>query len=331
MQLERKALYNSLRMNWLTDQSIPVEPWQVEDYRSLPLQSLFDKLKQHHFSYDKHTFALVAEPFDSPEDMLDHLLDARHPSAEEEDQIYLILFEIWRRLIPEKQALSVFCDELDHVIYQYDHNSLENNEAVQDILVNLQLILDQNADEGSDPQELWRSISACSANNLETFLYDYISEQIDLKNESYATELLEGFIPYVDDDRWFEFLKVRIQAGTDEEGAMEHLATLFKETQNNPDLEFNLEVLDFLAKGGYPLLFKDFLKKTLPLIKLEEDFQDVLNICIIYFNLQDNDKAEIGLTKILEKRADKSLDAPFTLKSSDAEELVKIINDVKNL
>ena len=33
MQIERRALYNLMRMNWQIDPSLPAEPWQVEDYR----------------------------------------------------------------------------------------------------------------------------------------------------------------------------------------------------------------------------------------------------------------------------------------------------------
>ena len=36
MDAERRALYNSLRMHWLLDPNMAVEPWQVEDYRSMP-------------------------------------------------------------------------------------------------------------------------------------------------------------------------------------------------------------------------------------------------------------------------------------------------------
>ncbi len=53
-----------------------------------------------------------------------------------------------RRLIPEKQSLTIFCDELDHQIDLYDSNMLENMDALEDCLDNLQGLLNKNTDEG---------------------------------------------------------------------------------------------------------------------------------------------------------------------------------------
>ena len=45
MHIDRKALYNLLRLNWLRDPSLDVEPWQVEDYRHLELETLYERLQ----------------------------------------------------------------------------------------------------------------------------------------------------------------------------------------------------------------------------------------------------------------------------------------------
>ena len=41
-------------------------------------------------------------------------------------------------------------------------------------------------DEGLPPEQAFQLISPYCANDIETFLYDFIAEQIDEDNESYA-------------------------------------------------------------------------------------------------------------------------------------------------
>src|SRR5438128_2674617 len=116
MQIERRALYNSLRLNWLQDPAISVEPWQVEDYRSFSIEKIFEQLKQKNIHLNKASFVALAENADTPEDLTDDLLADSDLDAAAQDYIYLHIFELWRTLIPEKTCLSIFCDELDHQI-----------------------------------------------------------------------------------------------------------------------------------------------------------------------------------------------------------------------
>jgi hypothetical protein len=67
MQIERRALYNSLRMNWVMDPTLEVEPWQVEDYRSLPIDTIFERIEEKNIPLDKETFLALAENVDTPE------------------------------------------------------------------------------------------------------------------------------------------------------------------------------------------------------------------------------------------------------------------------
>ena len=115
MELKGKALYNLLRINWLEDPSIGVQPWQVEDYRVLSTADLFSKLEKLKIPLNEESFLLYVESSDSPEELVECLcLDDE--DLEISDQSYLLLFELWRRLIPEKESLSIFCDELDRLI-----------------------------------------------------------------------------------------------------------------------------------------------------------------------------------------------------------------------
>lgn len=324
MEIERRALYNSLRLNWLQDPSIPVEKWQVEDYRSFSNEELFEGLKQQNIQLNKASFLALSENTDSPESLTDDLLADSELDNIAQDRIYLLIFELWRRLIPEKPSLSILCDELDYQIYQYDRGNLANVESMQDILANLEVILDENTDEGADPLVVFETISAGCANNIESFLYDFISEQIDYGNISYATELLDGFIDYVQDLSWFDFLRARILMHTDPAGANEIIRLLVHETEEEPDLEFNLELLAFMVQGGDGDLFHHVVKETVPLLKYEEDFQDLMSISIDYYHCLDLEKKEQMVQEILAKRSKKNLQDLIQTNDPQIQEFLQI-------
>lgn len=325
MQINRRALYNSLRMNWVIDPSIEVDSWQVEDYRSLPLDGIFERLEEKEIYLDKTSFIAFAETVDTPEDLTDALTADMFLDAQAEDQVYLLVFELWRRLLPEKPCLSVFCDELDHEIHLYDRGQADNNEAIQDVLANLQVILDENTDEGADPVDALDCINQGCANDVETFLYDFIAEQIDNDNDSYAAELLEGFGHYVHDQRWFDFLRARLLSTQEPEEADRLLRRLVDEAAAVPELEFNLELLAFLVSVGDQAVFEKLVKQTVKLLAYEEDFQDVLSISADFYHRLDREQMERRLQNLLEKRTHIAQDKAFDSKDPQLAEFLKIV------
>src|SRR5262249_5498720 len=130
MQLKGKALFNLLRINWLENRQGDVKPWQVEDLRDVDIQELFKRLKKLGLILDETTFYLYAENCNSPEEMNDHVW-IEEEDIEGRDQTYLLIFELWRRLLPDQLCLSIFCDELDQLIELYDKGELENEEPMQ--------------------------------------------------------------------------------------------------------------------------------------------------------------------------------------------------------
>lgn len=324
--MERRALYNLLRMNWLLDPSIKVLPWQVEDYRELPITEIFSRLSQKQIDLDKVSFVALAEHCDSPEELSDELLGESSLDREEEDQIYLLLFELWRRLITDKPSLSTFCDELDHQIYLYDQGHTEKDGAIQDMLANLQVILDENVDEGGKPLEVFDFVTNSCANDIESFLYDFIAEQVDNQNYLYASELIEGFQKYVKDEKWFEFLKARILAVSDSEVANQSIRQLIKKITTKPDLEFILEMMAFLVQDGEKDAFVKLAKKGVTLIKVEEDFQDMLLISADFLHSLDEEKQEEELKKILHSRRKRALSEPLKLPDSDVQRFLKLLD-----
>lgn len=325
MDANCRTLYNSLRMNWLLDASVEAEPWQVEDYRALTTEQLFDRLKLQELDLNKNSFLSLAEQFDTPEEMTLEVLSTRDIDDITQDQIYLIFFELWRRLLPEKTCLSIFCDELDYQIYLHDHGKTENPEALQDAIANLEIILEENQDEGADPVEAFETISQNCANDLETFLYDYIAEQIDLENESYASDLLDDFSDYVTDPKWFEFLRARVTASSDPEMAHEMIHELLKIAEKDKEIEFNFELISLMIEQGGHEDFVRLVKLTASLLKCEEDFQDLLTASIDFYHRLDQEKIENQIQSILTKRNQNRFDLPINKNDPDLAEFIKML------
>lgn len=327
MEMNRKALYNSLRMNWISAPTSEVESWQVEDYRSMSLDELFERLEEKEFFLNKSSFLALADEVESPEELTETIIAEAESGAQSYDQVYLIVFELWRRLLPENPSLSIFCDELDHQIYLFDRDELSSGEQIEDALANLQVILDENTDEGADPHDAFDCICQHCANDIETFLHDFISLQIDNDNNGYAAELLDGFENYVRESRWFEFLRARVVAANDPNEALNIVKKLIKDKRSLPDLEFNFEILSFLVIYGDRETFESLVTKTVELIEVEEDFQSLLSICADFYHRLDHESTERSLQKILKSRSRHQLEKPFSQKDPHLAELLDLFRN----
>ncbi len=314
MELQTKALYNLLRLNYAQDPSLPCEEWQVEDLRPVPIDALFKRLKDAGLLMDLAAFHRYAEESDSPESLAELLLvDLEEPEIY--DRLYLVLFEIWRRLLPEKQSLSIFCDELDHQIWLFDAGKLDSDEPIQDALANLIEILEENVDAGAKPVEVFATMGSYSSQDLFSFLVDYISELLDGDNELYAAELIEHFSPYVLDDGWFALLRIRLLAFTDPVKANQQLAALFE--KKDLSLDLLLEALRFIVVFGEKPLFLTAIRLSLPLLETREEFEELLTFCADYFRRRDREDLELETSKLL-KRA-----SPFSL--NEAQKFEKLL------
>jgi hypothetical protein len=326
MHFERKALYNLARMNWLNSPDMQVEAWKVDNYREWATEKLLQHLQQLDISLDEQKFLLYANECPTPEEMTDCLMRGEGGDPEAEDRIYLLVFELWRRLLPEKPSLSIFCDELDHAISAYDADPLQYSETAQDILANLQNVLDENADEGGEPVEVFKTITAHCANDIVSFLCDFIAEQLDDENITYAEELVEGFSPYLRDWRWFEFLQIRLWAVSDIDRANRELQNFINENEAQLDFVLILEILHFLAQTGDRKLFILVVKKALSKLGVEEDFQDLLEVCAHYYRGLDMDAKETATEQLLDSRRQKNMETEFNRQDPAVQELLQILN-----
>jgi len=300
MKLQTKALYSLLRLNHGSDPSLVAEDWQIEDLRLVSTELLWKRLEQMGLNLSMESFRQFAEDSDSPEDLAEILLSDCQDSKQY-DAAYLVIFELWRRLFPERQTLSIFCDELDHRISLYYGGDLDNDEPIQDALSNLDEILSENVDAGVKPAVIFNKISSYCAHDLMAFIIDYISNLLDAKNERYASELIEDFAPYSPSLIWFDFLRARLLALTDPAEANRMIAKLL-EYDDLLAIDLLFEMLRFQIGYGERPVFIAVIQKIVPRLETQEDFKELLMLSSEYFHRRDREDLEAAVAKILKNQ-----------------------------
>lgn len=324
--VDRRVLYNTLRLHYLEDSDLDVEPWQVADYRKESTESLIEQLASFDIHLDPSSFTAYAEHCDSPEALTDEFLADGEVEPEVADYIYLLIFELWRRLMPERQTMSLFCDELDHRIEQFEREELPSHEPLEDAIANLQYILDEEVDDGADPRDVFETVKHSCAHDVEDFLYHFVDLQIDNNNLIYASDVLEGFNDYVDDPKWFALLKARLLFSTEPEEAADLVEHLIELTADETDINFHLEFLSSLVQEGNHQTFRLIAERVIALLKTQGEFQDLLSICEDYFHCLDDEESERAVQSILTKRNEKDPSAKINASESDIAKLKTLLN-----
>lgn len=313
MEIASKALYNSLRINWLRNPHFPIESWKVQDYRALTLEEIFSKLREYDIVLDRNSFITYSDEFDSPEELTENILFDLEHDIDSYDQIYLFLFELWRRITPEKPSISIICDELDYQIFHHDSGNEPGFEALQDALSMFLNVLEENVDHGIDPKIAFLTICEYCAHDISLFLSDYISDLIDEQSYDYAGELLENFYAFLNEKKRFDFLRAKLYGVKDFAKANELLREVFEENVKDPDLQLNFDLLEFMVHGGDINLFRKIVEHTLTLLYEEEDFLDLLAICADFERCLDEDQKQQALEKLLAAREHEHKKGPFSL------------------
>lgn len=261
---------------------MPVKSWQVKDYRKLTEEDLFNAFEKDQCFLDKQTFLSYVDKSDSPEELADtlfHQLDIL-----EKEQRFLYIFELWRRLAPHKQTLSIFSDEMDHLIEEYEEGMMENEESLEGSLLLLQQILDNHVDEGGVGGNALSLISPYFCHHLEAFIYEYIAYQMDQEKGLYASEMLEGLYSYVKQKRWLDFLRIRLVFAVDEKEAKRMVSRLLEFLQEEIDLPLLFELLYFLNTTRAHEEYLLGLQTALDEVKIEGDIKTIGFLCASYLN-----------------------------------------------
>ncbi len=300
MDLHRKALYNLLKYNFYEDPSAfeDIEGWQVEDLSGLSINDLFSKLQTLGYSISQQQFIEVAGSCENPEELASFWV--KSDKEKDYDQLFLIVFEIWKKLLFEKQTFCMFCDDLDYLIYLYDTDKLESDEGLQDKLALLLQLLDEHVESGMEPKEVFAHFLSYCAHDMEMFIFDYSSQQLEVDNVIYAKELCEGFFPFMKKTLWFDFLRAKILSHSDMAAANENIGRLI---EKDISVDLGLEILVFLVKIGDRSLFFALAKKMIKKLKSEEAFCGFLQIIADFYHRLDQEEIEKNILQILENRS----------------------------
>ncbi len=300
MRRKGRALYNLLSMNVKRHPQLDVEPWQVDNYREMSEKILFSRLNELGISLSKHEFLLAVDKVETPEELTEQLYQGHEFVCHQ--QIFLCLFELWRRFVCHKRPLSIFCDALDHLIEQYEEGNLACEGDLEEILVAWQGILEDHVDDGGNQAEALPLFAEFSCHDLERFIYEYIAHKIDLEDDLYASELLEGFYDFVQTPQWFDFLRVRLVFNVErEEGKVlvERLIEAEKETSN---LQLLFEVLHFLIYAGELDLFYSVFRRAFNRITNLAQLHEWLLIASEYMNCSEQFTKEEEINQLIEKK-----------------------------
>lgn len=324
MHLQDRALYNLLRLNWRDDPSLTIQPWQVEDYRAKPLSEIFKRLRGLGIVLDEKSFKEYASTVETPEELAECLW-LKEEDEEDYGHAYLLLFELWRRLFPEQQSLSIFCDELDYQIDLYDHNAVQDEDKMQAIIKELEDILDRHADLGIQPKEVFTMVGQYCAHDLERFLFDYIADQIDCGNDIYASEMLDGFSSYVKNEEGFDFLKGRLLYETEPEEAEMLFQGLLEQMEENCPFDLLLEMSAYFSTLTNPTLFFQTLRLSLKAMRDTKDFFDLLELLVEFYRLNDREESYHTAHKILEHQELRSQDIKTVMQHPEIRKVLEWI------
>ena len=213
MAISRKALYNLLKLAEADGLELPgLQGWELEDYRQFSTEELFSRLRDLGLQLTPESLIAFAEGMRTPEELAEVVI----PDGADDDhfdQAYLCLFELWRRLLPERRPQSIFCNELDELVLAWYEGSEHSDEDAQRAIGLLKDLLQDAGSQKHDPETLYAILSEGCAHHLSGFLYDYLREQLDEEESPRHTleeiqQLIDFFEPFVDDPRWFQLLRV---------------------------------------------------------------------------------------------------------------------------
>ncbi len=310
MELKGRALFNSLRMNCLKDPTFEVEPWQIEDLTTVSTEALFQRLRDLGIVLEEKSFLLYAENCDSPEELIECLWIDEEEGANR-DKGYLIVFELWKRLFPDRASLSIFCDQLDALIALYDLGELEDEAPLEDALLVLEDSLDDTADTEGNAKEVFDLVRSYCAHDLEQFLFNYITDQIDEGDVVYASELVEEFYAYVSDPLSFDCLRARCCIFTDIQEANQIFERILSQLEEEPDVDLLLSIADSLIHRGDVRLFLLALKQAVAHLETEAQFQEILEMLKEHYRCLDREKEQSAVEKMLSSRLSYPADRRF--------------------
>jgi hypothetical protein len=296
--LSRKALLNALHAQALEyPQGLPA--FVLEDYRKWTPKRLFDSLKQKGWVLDRPSFVAYADSCESPEELLDLLCAEEEMDNDEEDELFLVIFELWRRFAGRGQSPEIICDELDYQIQSYDEGE-QVDDKIEAALSHLVQFIQHETQTESEAKELFSLLNQMCAQDLEIFLFDFITDQAKAGAFQYAKELHARFNDWISRPLWWDFIVVHWE-GNDEASGL--LTQLLKQLSRQSDRELVFEILSYLSEHEIPGLFEPFLQLALRMPLEQEEREELTSFIETYSSHHEGpNEWKLGLLDLLKQR-----------------------------
>jgi hypothetical protein len=271
MEFSGRGFYNTL----LFSSSGSKETWQIENYHALPTTTLLERLKTLGIPLDPKLLEQYMQTAQSPEDLTDILCpeDEGHPTHE---QSYLIIFELWRRLFPQKETLSIFCDKLDHLIFDYEQDKPVADDIVK-ALNDLLKLFENSSSEGLSHKEAYQTFSSYLAQDLETFIYDFLCDLIEAGEKTLAFEFIFGFYEFLHDKPALDLLRATINLIENPDDSESVFFNIMEKIFDKKRHNLILDAIYFTYEAGFIPIAKQLAHKLLTITKGDEK-QELLTL-----------------------------------------------------
>jgi len=304
MLFSGRAYYNLLLLERSRGKNSSAEAWEYENYRTIALEELFLRLKEFEIYLDEPSFVEYCLPLDSPEDFCETF----DLSEDDKRKVYLLGFELWRRLLPHKESISLFCDELDHTIASYEKD--KNSEKLLQLLEAMVDILDQNSSE-EDPHIIFKRLCLYVAHDLENVIYTYVNSKLGDGQDPYV-DLLDHFMPYVKEKRALLFLKLKSISDVFSEEKDCLVEYLCSSLQENVHFPLSVAMLFFLIEKNHDELFKELFSFLVNEITDEKLLVTLLDVLIAFHTHKGRPKMKTAVSEFRKKKLEKPQKSKLT-------------------
>ncbi len=292
-----RAYYNLLRGQDRLKLETEAEEWQIINYRNLSGQMLISMLKESGLIISRATLLEMIERVASPEEFMEQEC-FRSISEKHKEKLYLLFFEAYRRFAPDKPSLSIFCDELDYLIDQYEKDGVSSDEKLYEACLDLLEVLAAN--QTSEAKEVFDQINQYCAHDLETFILYYLLSQLKSGYKAETHHLLERFKPYLVRKRWVDLIVLRLIEDYNASNVKEELEKFSQDLFKSMDTDLVVQSLRFFTEIGKGGLFLTVFKKFIKRLTKREEIDSALKVLLEYCHLNDLEKEEKRILELLQ-------------------------------
>lgn len=318
-------------------------------WREQSTQFLFDQLHNLGIDLDKSHFLAWARESDSPEDLLNLLAPDNEDEEKDSlymDHLYLILFELWRRFVPERRSLSIVADDIDQTICMYDARggecSIEEENSFASKMVGyfseyvriLEASLEQF--KGCSPEEkedvlmegftspeaaIFGMSQPFFAHDIARSFFDFVVEYASSEIAHELLSIIDRIAPFIMPQNFLPAMRVHALWYEDEARAVQQAREFSRELFSKRYVDPVTKVLKqeaipsvfaflvFAAKTGESGLFNEIMRNIIQCIpeNTQDELFELVSIALLYAETVEHPM--VGqLTALLEEMESSPID-----------------------